>query len=78
MEYVTQLVNEFGPWAIVVVALVWLAKFASDQLATAREDRNLESERHQEEIAKLTEVISNNTNAIIELTTLIKENKDNG
>ena len=73
MEYITQLINEFGPWAIVVVALVWLAKFASDQLATAREDRNVESERHQEEIAKLTEVITNNTNAIIELTTLIKE-----
>lgn len=73
MEYITQLVNEFGPWAIVVVALVWLAKFASDQLATAREDRNLESERHQQEIEKLTEVITNNTNAIIELTTLIKE-----
>ena len=78
MEYVTQLVNEFGPWAIVVIALIWVAKFASGQLAIAREDRNLESKRHQEEITKLSEVISNNTNAIIELTTIIKEDKADG
>lgn len=73
MEYLSELINQFGPWAIIVVALGWLAKFASEQLAIAREDRNLESERHQQEIDKLTDVISNNTAAIVELTTIIKE-----
>lgn len=73
MEYLSELINQFGPWAIIVVALAWLAKFASEQLAIAREDRNLESERHQQEIDKLTDVISNNTAAIVELTTIIKE-----
>lgn len=76
MEVITNLINEFGPWAIIVVALMWLAKFASDQLAIAREDRNAEAERHKQEIDELTSVISNNTTAIVELTTLIKEDKE--
>lgn len=76
MEYLSTLINEFGPWAIIVAALVWMAKFASDQLAIAREDRTAEAERHAQEIDKLASLIDNNTNAIIELTTMIKDTNE--
>lgn len=69
----TQLINQFGPWAIIVAALVWEAKFTQDQLEKAREDRNLEAERHANEIGNLTEVIQNNTVAVTELTAYIKK-----
>ena len=37
-----------------------------------------QSERHQEEMSKIQEALTNNTNALIELAALIKGGRNNG
>lgn len=66
------LISQFGPWAVVVGALVWEAKFIQAQLEANRQDRNREEERHNQEVKELTNVISNNTVALTQLTDYIK------
>ena len=70
-DAVTTLFNMFGPWAVVIVVLIWGSKFLTDQMDKARADRLTESDAHREEVGQLTEVISNNTLAIQRLTDII-------
>lgn len=71
VDAVTALFNMFGPWAVVIVVLIWGSKFLTDQMDKARADRLAESDTHREEVGQLTEVISNNTLAIQRLTDII-------
>lgn len=71
VDAVTALFNMFGPWAVVIVVLIWGSKFLTDQMDKARADRLAESDAHREEVGQLTEVISNNTLAIQKLTDII-------
>lgn len=66
------LIGQFGPWAVVVGALIWEAKFIQQQLEANRQDRNREEERHEQEVKELTNVIANNTVALTQLTDYIK------
>lgn len=70
---IATLVDHFGPWGIVVAILAVLFIFMKDQLEKARQDRNAQDERHDNEIKHLTDVINNNTVALTELTVLIRE-----
>lgn len=72
MEIVDTMIGQFGPWAVVVGALVWEAKFIQQQLEANRQDRNREEERHKQEVKELTNVIANNTVALTKLTDYIK------
>lgn len=72
MEIVDTMIGQFGPWAVVVGALVWEAKFIQQQLEANRQDRNREEERHKQEVKELTNVIANNTVALTQLTDYIK------
>ena len=56
-----------------VAILAVLFIFMRDQLEKARQDRNAQDERHDNEIKHLTDVINNNTVALTELTVLIRE-----
>lgn len=71
VDAVTTLFNMFGPWAVVIVVLIWGSKFLTDQMDKARADRLSESDAHRKEVGQLTEVISNNTMAIQRLTDII-------
>lgn len=84
MEEFNTLFNQIGPWAVVVFSLVWLAYFAKEQIADARAERKESEERHTEEVNKLSEaigtqsermseVIQNNTEALIRLTSLVEK-----
>ena len=50
---------------------LWMAKFSSDQIAAAREERQKEAELHKQEVDALAEVIQKNTDAINKLTAYI-------
>ena len=63
--------STFGSWGVVVIALFWMAKFSSDQIAAAREERQKEAELHKQEVDALAEVIQKNTDAISKLTAYI-------
>ena len=76
VDAVTALFNMFGPWAVVIVVLIWGSKFLTDQMDKARADRLAESDAHQEEVSQLTEVISNNTLAIQRLTDIITKGEE--
>lgn len=76
VDAVTALFNMFGPWAVVIVVLIWGSKFLTDQMDKARADRLAESDAHREEISQLTEVISNNTLAIQRLTDIITKGEE--
>ena len=76
VDAVTTLFNMFGPWAVVIVVLIWGSKFLTDQMDKARVDRLTESDAHREEIGQLTEVISNNTLAIQKLTDIITKGEE--
>lgn len=76
VEAVTALFNMFGPWAVVIVVLIWGSKFLTDQMDKARADRLTESDAHREEVGQLTEVISNNTLAIQRLTDIITKGEE--
>lgn len=86
MEEFNTLFNQIGPWAVVVFSLVWLAYFAKEQIADARAERKESEERHTEEVNKLSEaigtqsermseVIQNNTEALIRLTSLVEKSQ---
>lgn len=76
IDTATTLFNVFGPWAVVVVVLIWGSKFLTDQMDKARADRLAESDAHREEVGQLTEVISNNTLAIQRLTDIITKGEE--
>ena len=76
VDAVTTLFNMFGPWAVVIVVLIWGSKFLTDQMDKARADRLAESDAHRKEIGQLTEVISNNTMAIQKLTDIITKGEE--
>lgn len=76
VDAVTALFNMFGPWAVVIVVLIWGSKFLTDQMDKARADRLAESDAHREEVTQLTEVISNNTLAIQRLTDIITKGEE--
>lgn len=76
VDAVTTLFNMFGPWAVVIVMLIWGSKFLTDQMDKARADRLAESDAHREEVGQLTEVISNNTLAIQRLTDIITRGEE--
>lgn len=76
VDAVTALFNMFGPWAVVIVVLIWGSKFLTDQMDKARADRLAESNAHREEVGQLTEVISNNTLAIQRLTDTITKGEE--
>lgn len=76
VDAVTALFNMFGPWAVVIVVLIWGSKFLTDQMDKARADRHAESDAHREEVGQLTEVISNNTLAIQRLTDIITKGEE--
>lgn len=76
VDTLTALFNMFGPWAVVIVILIWGSKFLTDQMNKARADRLAESDAHREEVGQLTEVISNNTLAIQRLTDIITKGKE--
>lgn len=76
VDAVTALFNMFGPWAVVIVVLIWGSKFLTDQMDKARADRLAESDAHREEVSQLTEVISNNTLAIQRLTDIITKGEE--
>lgn len=71
VDAVTALFNMFGPWAVVIVVLIWGSKFLTDQMDKARADRLTESDAHRKEVGQLAEVIQNNTLAIQKLTDII-------
>lgn len=71
VDAVTTLFNMFGPWAVVIVVLIWGSKFLTDQMDKARADRLTEGDAHREEVGQLAEVIQNNTLAIQKLTDII-------
>lgn len=73
---VASLINEFGPWAIVVASMGWLAVFSREQLEKAREERMDEAKRHEEEVGKLSDIIANNTVALTELTAYLKKGEE--
>ena len=50
VDAVTALFNMFGPWAVVIVVLIWGSKFLTDQMDKARADRLAESDAHREEV----------------------------
>lgn len=66
------MIGQFGPWAVVVGALIWEAKFVQQQLEASRQDRNRTEDRHEQEVKELTNVIANNTVALTQLTDYIK------
>lgn len=76
VDAVTTLFNMFGPWAVVIVVLIWGSKFLTDQMDKARADRLTESDAHRKEVGQLTEVISNNTMAIQRLTDIITKGEE--
>lgn len=76
VDAVTTLFNMFGPWAVVIVVLIWGSNFLTDQMDKARADRLAESDAHREEVGQLTEVISNNTLAIQRLTDIITKEEE--
>ena len=76
VDAVTALFNMFGPWAVVIVVLIWGSKFLTDQMDKARADRLAESDAHREEVRQLTKVISNNTLAIQKLTDIITKGEE--
>lgn len=76
VDAVTALFNMFGPWAVVIVVLIWGSKFLTDQMDKARADRLAESDAHREEVGQLAEVISNNTLAIQRLTDIITKGEE--
>lgn len=73
MEILQYVVSQFGPWAVVIGVLVWCANYIQTEGDKNREERQQESQRHTEEVKTLSDVIANNTAAIKELTTFIKE-----
>lgn len=75
MEILQYVVSQFGPWAVVIGVLAWAANYIQTEGDKNREERQKESERHTEEVKTLSDVIANNTQAIKELTTFIKEVK---
>lgn len=75
MEILQFIVTQFGPWAVVVGVLYWAATYIQTEGDKNRSERQAESERHTEEVKTLSDVIANNTAAIKELTTFIKEVK---
>ena len=76
IDTVTTLFNVFGPWAVVVVVLIWGSKFLTDQMDKDRADRLAVSDAHREEVGQLTEVIQNNTLAIQKLTDIITKGEE--
>lgn len=79
MENFALLFESFGPWAVVVLSLVWCARFITLQLDKAQAERQLLQERHSEEMSRLTDVIQNNTLAVQQLVNMLDErNKENG
>ena len=76
VDAVTTMFNMFGPWAVVIVVLIWGSKFLTDQMDKARADRLAESGAHREKVSQLTEVISNNTLAIQRLTDIITKGEE--
>ena len=78
MEFIQMLITQFGPWAVVCGVLYWAAQYIQTEGDKNRAERQTESERHTEEVKTLSDVIANNTDAIKELTTFIKEVNSNG
>lgn len=76
VDAVTALFNMFGPWAVVIVVLIWGSKFLTDQMDKARADRLTESNAHREEVGQLAEVVQNNTLAIQKLTDIITKGEE--
>ena len=68
---IMQIISTFGAWGVVVVALFWMAKFSENQIEAARTERTAEAEQHKQEVAQLSTVIQQNTEAIIKLTDYI-------
>lgn len=78
MEIINMFITQFGPWAVVCGVLYWAAQYIQTEGDKNRAERQTESERHTEEVKTLSDVIANNTDAIKELTTFIKEVNKNG
>lgn len=76
MDIITEMINTFGPWAVVVLALIWCSQFITSQLDKAQAERQDLQNRHTEEMGKMTEVIQNNTLAVQQLVTLITDGRD--
>lgn len=74
-DIIQTLLTQFGPWAVVCAVLYWAAQYIQTEGDKNREERQKESERHEEEVKTLSSVIANNTQAINDLTTFIKEVK---
>lgn len=68
---VADIFTTFGSWGVVVVSLAWMAKFCSDQIEAARNERKEEAELHRQEVTALSDVIQKNTDAITKLTAYI-------
>jgi hypothetical protein len=55
-----------------------MAKYVEKQINNYRTDIKEMQTEHKEEIGKVTEALDNNTKALIELSTYIKEGKSDG
>lgn len=76
MEQLTALINMFGPWGVVVLSLVWCAKFITEQLEAAQKERQALQQQHTDEMGKFTDIIQNNTEALNRLRDLMERKID--
>ena len=61
-----------------IIACIYMAKYVEKQINNYRTDIKEMQAEHKEEIGKVTEALDNNTKALIELSTYIKEGKSDG
>ena len=61
-----------------IIACIYMAKYVEKQINNYRNDIKEMQTEHKEEIGKVTEALDNNTRALIELSTYIKEGKSDG
>lgn len=61
-----------------IIACIYMAKYVEKQINNYRTDIKEMQTEHKEEIGKVTEALDNNTRALIELSTYIKEGKSDG
>ena len=61
-----------------IIACIYMAKYVEKQINNYRTDIKEMQTEHKEEIGKVTEALDNNTKALIELSTYIKEGKSDG
>lgn len=84
LTIIMDLISSIGVPAAVLLAAMWFIKYMYDKNREDLQDQRnryntmLEDERtrHEEEMSSVTEALNNNTIALTELTTLLKENKE--